>query len=135
MKLIPHFLAFFLIASCSKNTPDPKEAMFGKWKLYGSSFGTGNGPEQRFNKASDLYTYQFNEDYSYAINDKVQATKFSLENDSRYGSIINLNENSVYYSYKIKNDTLSWFPLYKRTDGSFGLPCIEGCTYYYVRMK
>ena len=47
-----------LFFSCSKNTPVPQVSIIAKWKYVGLSYGTGNGPEQKFVKADKLIIYQ-----------------------------------------------------------------------------
>jgi hypothetical protein len=67
MKSISIFALSILIFSCSKTTLVPQNPIVAKWEYVGLSFGTGNGPEQKFTKADKLIVYQFNENLTYSI--------------------------------------------------------------------
>ena len=133
MKSILLFTLSVLFFSCSKNTPVPQASIIAKWKYVGLSYGTGNGPEQRFIKADELIIYQFNQNLTYSINDIIQKTNYSIEKTDSPFSVITIG--NVLNSFTIKNDTLGLNPVTKIDKNNFRPNCVEGCASIYVRVK
>ena len=133
MKSFLLFTLSVLFFSCSKNTPVPQASIIAKWKYVGLSYGTGNGPEQRFIKADELIIYQFNQNLTYSINGVIQKTNYSIEKTDSPFSVITIG--NVLNSFTIKNDTLGLNPVTKIDNAKFRPNCVEGCASIYVRMK
>jgi hypothetical protein len=133
MKSISLFVLSLLIFSCSKTTPAPQDPIIAKWKYVGLSYGTGNGPEQKFIKADKSIVYKFNENFTYSVNEVVQTTKYSIEKSDSPYSVITLG--NVLNSYLIKNDSLWLNPVTKISMGNFRPNCVEGCASIYVKVK